>query len=148
MTHFLQTPLPERLKFMIRKMLSSFRINILILFDKFTSSSKFSYNDNHDEVDYDDDFDDVNDDDDNNGYIDLVSHVCIEGSNGNQNHCIGTSRDLSVIFIIRAGEITMMTLSRILTKVTMMIGIGNLRNFMKSTEVTSPVLDESTVITF
>ena len=102
-----------------------------------------------DEVgDADHDGHDVNDNDDDNGYIDLVSHVCIEGSNGNQNHCIGTSRDLSVIFIIRAGEITMMTLSRILTKVTMMIGIGNLRNFMKSTEVTSPVLDESTVITF
>ena len=58
-----------------------------------------------DEVDDDDDDDhNVNDDDNDNGYIDLVSHVCIEGSNGNQNHCIGTSRDLSVIFIVRAGE--------------------------------------------
>ena len=41
-------------------------------------------------------------------YIDLVAHVYMEGSNGNQNHCVGTSRDLSVILIIRAGKIDLM----------------------------------------
>ena len=78
-----------------------------------------------DEVgDADHDGHDVNDNDDDNGYIDLVSHVCIEGSNGNQNHCIGTSRDLSVIFIVRAGEInSMMTLLMILTMITMMTSL-------------------------
>ena len=71
--------------------------------------------DNHDKVDdaaNDDDVNDVDDDDGNDdvninddgrGYIDLVSHVYVEGSYGNQNHCIRTSRDLSVIFIFSAG---------------------------------------------
>ena len=34
--------------------------------------------------------------------IDLVPDVCIEGANGNQNHCIGTSGDLGVIIVLPA----------------------------------------------
>ena len=44
----------------------------------------------------------------NGEYIDLVAHVYMEGPNGNQNHCVGTSRDLSVILIIRAEIIDLM----------------------------------------
>ena len=46
---------------------------------------------------------DKNDDEeDEKQNIDLVPDVCIEGANGNQNHCIGTSRDLGVIIVIPA----------------------------------------------
>ena len=42
------------------------------------------------------------DEEDEKWNIDLVPDVCIEGANGNQNHCIGTSRDLGVIIVIPA----------------------------------------------
>ena len=42
------------------------------------------------------------DEEDEKQNIDLVPNVCIEGANGNQNHCIGTSRDLGVIIVIPA----------------------------------------------
>ena len=46
---------------------------------------------------------DKNDDEeDEKQNIDLVPDVCIEGANSNQNHCIGTSRDLGVIIVIPA----------------------------------------------
>ena len=42
------------------------------------------------------------DEEDEKWNIDLVPDVCIEGADGNQNHCIGTSRDLGVIIVIPA----------------------------------------------
>ena len=54
-------------------------------------------------------------------YIDLVAHVYMEGPNGNQNHCVGTSRDLSVILIIRAGKIDLMMMMMMMMMVMMMM---------------------------
>ena len=45
---------------------------------------------------------DKNDEEDEKQNIDLVPDVCIEGANGNQNHCIGTSGDLGVIIVLPA----------------------------------------------
>ena len=42
------------------------------------------------------------DEEDEKWNIDLVPDVCIEGANGNQNHCIGTSGDLGVIIVLPA----------------------------------------------